>query len=478
MTFVSVARALGTAVVCATAVAACSGSDDVSPVSDPAAGSGNESEPAKLESVGRFKVTVDPMAAEPILFEPIEEDSPKPGTQATTPLPENRTVMSSISLTGPGTWNAATQTLTAPVVMTHTGSIAASFNEPQMVVTALSDTTGTVTFETSDNPGVLGVGATLAFADMQRPGAANVCGAFGVRTTASHALVIKDTNPATSFSFTVDVRAFQATTVSPDCDNDGRNSELQDAGGDCNDANASITSGCDCTQCTTAGVSCDQPLTTGGQFTCNSGCSCNIDGTGGTDVNVACPDDCNVNCDGAIDGTDGGNVACRTACSGGSTCALDCSNLVGDHCRMACSQGSTCDLNCSDNTGQCEYQTCSNASTCNAVCIGGGTTCGVSTCGNGGDCAVTCGTATQQASMTTRCGINACNRDATCLVTCVNPGPQGCTLRCTSDRAEECRMDCSAIPDVPAGNQAAQCKLTCPSGQTKTALGGGIFVCQ
>jgi hypothetical protein len=476
MTFVRVARAFGTALVCASAVAACSGSEDVSPVSDPSA-EGESS--AEQESIGRFKVTVDPTAAEPIVIEPVEEGLPQPGTQDTTPLPSNRTVLSSVTLTGPGTWNAATQTLTAPVVMTHNGSINSSFNEPQMVVTALSDETGTVTFESSDNPGVKGVGATMAFTDIQRPGAANVCGSFGVRTTAKLPLVIKDTDPATSFSFTVDVRAFQATTVSPDCDDDGKNSEFgQDAGNDCNDRNASVISGCDCTQCTTAGLSCDQPLTTGGQFDCNQGCSCNIDGTGGTDVNVSCQDDCNVSCDGATDGGDGGNIACRTACSGGSTCGLDCSNLVGDDCRMACSQASTCDLNCSSNTGLCDYQTCSGGSTCNATCSGGGTICGVSTCGNDSDCAVTCGSATEAANMTTRCGINACNRDATCVVTCVNPGPQGCTLRCTSDRAEECRMDCSAIPDVPAGNQAAQCKLTCPTGQAKTALGGGIFVCQ
>ncbi len=474
MTFVRVARALGTAFVCATVVAACSGSEDSSPVSDPTA---SESEPAQLETIGRFKVTVDPMAAEPVLVEPIEDEVPGPGTQNTPTLDPSRSVLTSVALTGRGPYDPVTQTVNAPIVMTHTGAISANFDEPQMVLTALSDTTGTVTFETSNN-GNKGIGAVIAFADIQRPGAASVCAGVPTRTSASHALVIKDTVPATSFSFAVDVRAYQVTQnnlVSPDCDNDGKNKELEDAGGDCNDQNASVITGCDCSQCSTAGLSCDQTLTTGGAFSCNQGCSCNIAGDGKTDVNVTCQDDCNVQCDGATDGTDGGNIACRTACQQASACSLSCSNLVGDDCRMTCAGDSTCSLSCSDNTNAaCEFQNC-NGSTCSTTCEGNGTNCGVASCGNNSSCQVTCGTATDQANFSGRCGINGCGRDADCRVTCVNPGTQGCTLRCNSADAANCEMDCSA---VPAASRNALCKVTCPPGETKTISPAGIVTCQ
>jgi hypothetical protein len=446
-------------------------------------GQGTESEPAPLVSIGSFKVTVNPTAAEPILFEPIEADPSRLGTQSTLPLDPSLSVLSSATLTGPGTWDPVTQTMTAPILVTHTGVINASFNEPQMVVRTLSDTTGTVTFETSNNPGVKGVGATMAFSDIERPvGSTRACGTTAAHTTAKHKLVIKDTIPATSFSFNVDVRARLVgvnVPVNPDCDNDNFNAEVnQDAGGDCNDNDATLTgSQCNCIdQCTTPGGTCTQAVTSGA-FTCPLGdCSCNVAGTGGTDVNVTCQNDCSVQCDGATDGTDLGNLACRTTCQNGNDCALNCSHLVGDDCGMACTGGSTCNLNCNDSTGACEYQSCIDGSTCNAACVGNGTICGVSSCGNGGDCAVTCGTSTAQANFSTRCGINACGRDATCLVTCVNPGPQGCTLKCSST-SSDCTMDCSAIPDVPAGNRAAMCKLTCPTGRTKIDVGGGVYEC-
>ncbi len=490
MTFVRVARALSTALVCASAVAACSGSDDTSP--DPTGTSGGESEPAKLESIGRFKVTVDPTAAEPIRFEPIEDDASRPGTQSTSPLPSTDTVLSSISLAGPGTWNPTTQTLSTTVVMTHTGVIPSNFNEPQMVVTALSDTTGTVTFITSDNPGVQGIGATMAFPDLQRPvGATNICGAQGIRSSAQRFFAIKDTEPATSFSFTVDVRALKVlnnTGISPDCDNDSVNAEVgQDAGGDCNNLDASVTgSQCDCTsQCTSAGTTCTQPVTSG-TFTCQEDathpCACNVNAAGGTDVNVTCANDCAVNCDGAADTGDAQTVACRNTCQG-ETCSLNCSNITTGSCQQACSgtnqAGADCNLTCANNATICETTQCNSsnggASTCSTSCVGGGQRCGISSCGNDSTCDVTCGTSTAQANFTQRCGINSCGRDSVCIVACVNPAPggQGCTLNCGNNSAD-CQMDCSSIP---AGSRATLCKLNCGN-KTKVDIGGGLFQCQ
>ncbi len=511
MTLPRVARAFGSVLACASFFAACSVEPDNPTTQSSGAQSasgapqrggdnkGGGAAPdidAESETVARFKVTVDPSSPEPLLFEPVEAEAPGIGTKATSPTGPSVTNVpfNYVSLYGPGTWHAATQTLEATVVMTNNHPNR-DFDEPRIVVTRLSDETGSVTFESSDNPGEKGVNATFAFADIQYAGSANRCGPFGVRRTATHRLVIRDTNPKTSFNFDLVVRAILRApghaSIVPDCDGDGRSAELApdgtipDAGGDCNDQDPSQAgSDCDCNSCVTEGAACTENLSSGG-FTCESDaiCSCNIDGSGGSDVQgVVCNKDCVVTCDGAADGADTGSVACGTTCAGSQdgplpNCFQSCSNTVSGTCQQDCTNGSSCTFACSGaNAGRCFINTCAGGdegpSSCSATCEGSGSHCGVNRCSEDSACDVTCGTQTTQSVFSSFCGIRTCETGAFCSVSCVNPGPGGCVLDC--DDASGCQMDCSAIP---AANRDALCKLNCLAG-TRVHLGGGVYACE
>jgi hypothetical protein len=185
-------------------------------------------------TVGKFSITVDPSAAEPWTIRPVDEPpgSGKPSLrlQTTGPLPSGNTVLlgpQNVTVTGPGTYNPSTHTMSANVVITHNAPTAGDFDELQMVVTSLTSSSPGIAFVTNNNS-TTGVGAVMAFADIQSTtSTSSICGVGVRKTSATHALRILD--PADkAFSFAIDVRALSGSgaSISPDCDGDGYNAEL------------------------------------------------------------------------------------------------------------------------------------------------------------------------------------------------------------------------------------------------------------
>ena len=80
----------------------------------------------------------------------------KPGmrTQTTSPLSPSTTVLlgttQQVTISGPGTYDQSTHTMSAPVVVTHNDATASDFDELQMVVTDIKSS-GNIQFVTTNN---------------------------------------------------------------------------------------------------------------------------------------------------------------------------------------------------------------------------------------------------------------------------------------------------------------------------------------
>ncbi len=462
--------------------------------------------------LGRYRFSVDPTATRPLTVTALLDDTSWSERQpeATPRLGGNKSVLADVTVTGPGTWNGPpTNELRADVVLTHDGTVNDSFDEPQLVVTALEVRgPGTVRFITSDGGGT-GVGAVVPFADMQSPSATPKCGGR-TKTSARRELRIAVTRPEnTRFDFTVDVRADRvapnSARVVPDCDDDGYNTEPEDAGNDCNDNSRSVRSGCTCEpgprNCTSPGLSCTQPVRPHGKTTCSGDCVCNVEARSQTDVEVACTGDCNVTCDGVShDPLTSGTTACSSPCSGeGTDCNLTCKNQrrsangsVANDCAQTCSDGANCNLTCTDNESNCQVARCSEGADCKVSCTGtngrGVTSnvwagaCGVNTCaGAGTSCDVSCGEAPASAAPAfADCGVTSCTDGASCTVTCNEKSTPSspwnrCVLGCQG--SSKCTIDCHEL----RGDERDRCRdgLTCPRGKRprETKPGSGIWSC-
>lgn len=427
-------------------------------------------------TVGRFHVTVDPRAKEPLSIVPVKDLLPGNKLLYTPADDPGNTVLDAVTLSGQGVWDDAAQTLTAPVVITHAGGLVGDLDEVQLVVTDLSDLTGTVTFESSNNL-LDGLGAVVAFADLERPTSTTKCASGSPRASAGRPFVIRDTDPSTTFSFTVDVRARQNSTpleINPDCDGDGFNVDRrQDAGDDCDDEDPAVI---DCTcpaningsnnyACLNPDTRCVPPL--GGLVTCgaNSACVCNINGDGFPNTRATCRSDCNVTCDAPVDGLIPPDNACAVDCrNDGTICNFDCSNAQDGECVASCRGGSVCNVTCEENVEDCTVTSCTGGSSCALACTGANSDCGITACRNDSTCDVNC------TGDFATCGIGRCMTGSSCSVTCGGPevliGEEEvgvCTINCSSGAAD-CSMDCSNIPEA---RRDETCQLLCVGAQVR-----------
>ncbi|HET7541856.1 MAG TPA: hypothetical protein VFK05_18400 [Polyangiaceae bacterium] len=499
-------------------------------------------------TVGRFTITVDPGGEEQWTIQPDDDNPSLEGSsqrlQTTTAMPAANTRLlgsaQQVTVTGPGTYNPTTHTMSAKIVVTHKSAVATDFDELQMVVTSITSSSPKIAFVTN-NDNTPGVGAVMAFADIQSSASTgSMCGPGIRKTSATHALRIFDPDDA-PFSFKVDVRALAGagTAISPDCDGDGFNTEIgEDAGDDCNDSVASVYPGggvCACagagTLCNVPGAACTQTVTSGSTYTCSGPCACNIQAPSTTsDITVNCQHECTFGCNGVTDGADMGTVSCSGTCAAASTCAFNCNNQTGAaDCSYSCNNGSTCNVACASTNAagtdcttactdsnctvaclggaaqcgatQCNASTCtvscgtsasstfsgscgvadqcSNGSTCNISCVGSnsGGICGVPMC-RGSTCNVACGSTTAGAANFHYCGVGDCRNGASCTVACTNAS--SCSLSCRTSGASaaaSCSLDCRAVPVSDQQNGTGdKCHLDCLNGKIKP-LGGGLYTC-
>ncbi len=460
------------------------------------------------ELLGTFRVTVDASddAEEASV---LVEDVTDARDAAPDPKASAESVLSRVSLVGPGTWNAATKRLGATVRITNVS--APAMDEPFMVVRSVTQPSSCVVFEQT-HAGGSHVGAQYRYADVTAPGATAVNGA-----SAKQNLVIRA--PCTkNFSFTVDVRAVVrgSRRIVPDRDDDRFNIEpSQAAGDDCNDNDPNAYPGgpVPCTCSTACGSSCaagccDETCGANCNRTCVAGCVCDVHpgpaGSGANPSSLTCQagSNCNLDCAGTTSGCDltcsnatctaycentAHNRDCTASCSNGSECAQQCVG-ADRHCYVnSCTGGSDCTLDCADTANDCRYVNgCDNGSTCSLTCDETGGSCSMTTCTGRADCEVSCnGTTRKDCLITTctngstcevectgavggKCGIASCTGGAHCAVTCDDTRAGSCTLSCAAGTT--CSLDCGDY----TGNA---CSLTCGTG-TRTRCGtSNVWVC-
>jgi hypothetical protein len=429
---------------------------------------------------------------------------PAPDAGLAGPKALERSVLSDVTLVGPGVWDDATQRLSATVRITN--GAAPAMDEPYMVVTQVSQPASCVIFE-GQHSGSSYVGATYAFADITPPGPSAVNGASAKQGMAIY-------NPCRSnFTFRVDVRAVVrgSRRVVPDRDDDGFNVEAgEPAGDDCNDFDASVFPGgpvpcacslscagcalgcCDeacengCSRTCTAGCVCDVRPGPGsrGSLRCQPGSTCNLDCASGAECDLSCS---NAMCTSYCEGSTGGRDACRTTCqngascaqqcvdaeddceyddcSGGSQCTLDCANTAGE-CRFRneCQGGATCELTCDETQRSCDIDACIGRSVCQVECNGRtGGSCAIDRCDGGSTCDVDC-----TGNVRGTCGIGVCEDGATCNVTCGDTRGGRCAMSC--DGSSSCTLDCGDYT-------GRDCHLDCQGGRARRCSGTNVWVC-
>src|SRR5690606_8195690 len=196
-------------------VAGCALSHEV----DPTGGVGAEH--VRLR-VARLVLAADPAASEPVPILSVESDKAR------------ESVLARVTLSGPGTWNAATEGLSADVRISNATS--GPLDGPAVVVVSITESGAdggvapeTVRVELNDSGGDR-LGSLFAFADLDFAGGVN-------GGSARHPLRFHSPG-GVSFTFTVDVFAHvnpPAGNVRPDGDDDGYNTEAGARGEDCDD---------------------------------------------------------------------------------------------------------------------------------------------------------------------------------------------------------------------------------------------------
>ncbi len=188
------------------------------------------------EVVGRFRFHVDvsdPDAPKVDVRRALDPALEASGAQA------NVSVVSDVSLAGPGTWDADNRRLWAGVRITNNSGV--DFDEPRMEVTAVSEPTVVAELVHGGNGAGGSNPAWYGFADIERSGGANAA-------SARQCVQFYDPN-VLNFDFTVDVTANVNASpgqVVPDYDDDRYNSEAlpQAAAGDCDDDPAQCGAHC------------------------------------------------------------------------------------------------------------------------------------------------------------------------------------------------------------------------------------------
>ncbi len=402
-------------------------------------------------AIASMLVEVDPAADPPMrVIAPASSEKP------------SRSVLGDVSLVGPGTWNPATERLSATVRITNRSG--AELDEPFMELVSLNR--AEVRAELI-HEGAGGAGSRWRFADLDRAAGRN--GGSARQRIRFHA------PGAVPFTFRVDVVADpeSASPVDPDDDDDMYNAELnQAAGDDCDDEDPSVRprkGGCLCHEaCDACSESecCRQACS--GDCACPSTCSCEYEGEPGTPDVECVGATCDLTCDGHVGqctigectGADCGLTCERSAavctvdsCSD-SSCAAECTSSLAV-CRMnECVDGAACSLACGSSGAICRVGAC-EGSTCDVACDRVIGPCGIASCAES-DCHVTC-----DRSLTT-CSIDRCD-SGTCTVECASS--LGCRMSCDDDA--ECRMRCTG---------GGACNLTCDAG-APIACGNGWRVC-
>jgi hypothetical protein len=379
-------------------------------------------------------------------------------------------VLADVQLYGPGSWNPATQRLSATVRITNLGSL--DLDEPRMQVRWVTPSDAGIVFE-QVHWGSGGVGSAYAYADIQAPPGAN-------NASARQNMVIYDPQ-AVPFSFAVDILAETGSlpgAIFPDRDDDRFNIEpAEPAGDDCDDEDPSRYPGhlcaCDtgCDPCT-AGGCCEEFCSGNCDPVCSAaGCTCYFYADPNKSMDAICEpgSSCHLNCIQAKD--------CSVAdCEQAGTCEIAC--VDAHDCEIeACDAGATCQVSC-DLSHDCELKTCEDHSSCQLSCVDthdcdikacdGGAICSldcqdshnceIKSCENSADCDLVC-------NGDHDCAIKACE-DANCSVTCTD------TDKC---QLKGCRADATCI--LTCGLGVDKCELECKDGQTEVDCGNGVLVC-
>lgn len=391
--------------------------------------------------VGRYRFRVDPHSSEPLKLLTAETLAER-GEVGVSRQPIVESVLSSVDLFGPGTWDPGTQRLTGNVRITNTSG-AIVLDEPELQIVSTTASSPNLLFEGVDS-GSGGPGSVYGYADMDL--------AAGVNNGSAYRTIVIYDPDVESFDFTVDVMAETGTAqedIYPDADDDSYNIEAGEyAGDDCDDNDATktpVSGTCVCnTPCDFCGYGCCEEQCTGDcdageAITCLSACNCDIDGDtdGNVEVDCASGSTCDVACQSGAPGADscdvdclGGNCTvtcsdndgdddCALGCTAGSTCDLDCQGAL-DCTIDFCTNGSDCDLSCDSTADDCSITSCTGGSTCDVDCTSTGT-CNIGLCGGGGSsCSVTCSSGQSGAG----CGAT-CAASASCLLYC-----NGATASC------------------------------------------------
>lgn len=457
------------------------------------------------ELLGTFRVVVD-VAESGEADIRVEE---APDEDGFAPKAAAESVLTRVSVVGPGTWDAATQRISATVRITNVS--APAMDEPFMVVRTVTQPSSCVIFEGTHAGGTY-VGAQYRYADITAPGATAVNGASAKQRVVIHAPCVK------KFTFTVDVRSVVrgSRRIVPDRDDDSYNIEPeQSAGDDCNDNDPSVYPGgpvpCSCgiTCGSTCGMGCCEeacesncsrtclggcvcdvkpgPAGSGANpssLNCQAGSICNLDcsqttsGCALTCSNATCTSycestahnrDCTASCANASECTQqctGADRNCDiTTCTGGSTCTLDCAETAND-CRFsnACAGGSTCSVTCDETVGSCSMVSCTGSSRCDLACNGStGRDCAITNCDGGSTCNVDC-----SGAVGGKCGVASCTDGSTCNVTCGDTAAGTCSMKCES--GSQCTLDCGAY-------KGSACSLQCTGGARQRCGMTNTWVC-
>ncbi|MGZ6067611.1 MAG: hypothetical protein ACXWVM_34770 [Polyangiales bacterium] len=396
------------------ASASCSSSSESQPASgnpSPAATSNAQHEPVVL---GRFLFSVDPLAAPDkrivITQLGLDERSSHDGLGVAK---QGTDLTSSVSLTSTSSYSTATHTLTSTVYIQNTTDDVNNWDEPTLKIASVSAPSGTtITFNqvntgTCSGCGTAGAGATYSFADVE-----DSLSAFNYTR---QDITVTDSNDK-AFNFTVTFTASPTTSiVSADEDHDGWNPEAGAAGGDCDDTNASIHTGCTCvstcSSCTSGGCCTDNSGTA--QDCTVSGCTCTEHPTSTSTISCAAGTVCNVT-------TNNNRNFTISSCGTGAQCAVSCNGGSGETCAITTCDGSACNLTGTRN----------------------GSTLTIGSCKNGANC------------------ILACRRNSTCSLTC-NDASSNCKMtNCNAGGTETCTLNCpGTVTDCGGGVKV--CGTTC-----------------
>lgn len=411
----------------------------------------------QFEKLARFRIDVDPRAAEPFSFTRLSFD--EAGEVGQQRQAFHVSVTSGVSLSGPGTWDEATRRLRGDVRITN-GS-GTTLDEPRIVITSVTTDSVALTFEGVDS-GSGAVGSYYAYADTDVAGGINNGSAWRPWTVWDPDIQ--------SFSFTVDVEAITTTPPSgvfPDGDDDSFNVEVnQPAGDDCDDTDpaknpgdGTCTCDSDCSTCTNGCCeqACDgDDCTDGGAtgvITC-AACGCDVVGSSGSTLEVDCQpgSTCDVTCN--EPGPDPGNM-CAVTCDA-ANCTVDCeSPSFSSDCGISCVNTATCSLNCMDGGDDCNVELCQGGASCTLNCIDTRDECIVSGgCSDGAHCDINCD------SNGDTCGVDLCD-DSVCEVECEDVGGVCEVATCSSGAT--CHVQCGGNnPDCGIGTcLAADCSVTC-----------------